>query len=152
MHDARVLRRTDFGRKLQENPDELFYNNMHLLGDSAYPLSNNLMTPFRDNGQLTVRQKRMNRKLSSNRICIEHTFGLLKTRFRILKFVNVYNTIDIPKIILGCCILHNLCIVVNDSLEEHDIPELEGEVDIMDFCHEQDERGVLKRNYLCSVL
>ncbi|GJQ79865.1 hypothetical protein Trydic_g18313 [Trypoxylus dichotomus] len=37
-------------------------DNMHLVGDSAYPLLPNIMVPFRDNGHLTRRQVRLKGK------------------------------------------------------------------------------------------
>jgi len=55
---------------------------MHLIGDSAYPLLRNLMTPIRDNGHLTRSQNVYNIKLSSIRSIIERSFGLLKSKFR----------------------------------------------------------------------
>ncbi|KAJ8936757.1 hypothetical protein NQ314_012177, partial [Rhamnusium bicolor] len=38
-----------------------------LLGDTEYPLTNNLLTPFKDRGQLSRRQINYNTKLSKNR-------------------------------------------------------------------------------------
>lgn len=150
MHDARVLRRTYLGQILQNNPEEIiFTNEMHLLGDSAYPLSNSLLTPYRDNGNLNQIQKRYNFKLSSNRIRIEHAFGILKARFRILKYINVHNTSNIPKIILACCILHNLCIDVNDEIEQ---PEYEEEEPICECLDAQDRVGNLKRDYIANLI
>ncbi|KAI4467996.1 hypothetical protein MML48_2g00010101 [Holotrichia oblita] len=79
---GRVFRKSDLGDII--NHPEFNYNE-HLIGDSAYPLTPYLITPYRDNGHLTNIQKYFNRKLSSNRIRIEHAFGLLKGRFRCLQ-------------------------------------------------------------------
>lgn len=87
----------------------------HLLGDTAYPNTSNLLTPYRDNGYLTQQQKRFNYLHSSTRVFIEQSFGLLKGRLRILKFVNVYRTDIIPNIIIACCVLHNMCMKNNDQ-------------------------------------
>jgi len=54
----------------------------HLLGDSAYPLKPWLVTPFRDNGHLTDRQKRFNKIVSSCRQTVERAIGHIKGRFR----------------------------------------------------------------------
>ncbi len=53
----------------------------HLIGDSAYPLSNFLMKPHIDNGRLTQSQKKFNKILSSSRVCIENAIGLTKCKF-----------------------------------------------------------------------
>lgn len=72
--------------------------NYHLLGDSAYPLSINLMTPFKDNGHLTRDQITYNYKLSSTRSIVERSFGLLKGRFRRLKYLDCTKTEFLPTI------------------------------------------------------
>lgn len=52
MHDAGVFRMSPLFHAMNaERP--LISQNEHLIGDSAYPLLRNLMTPFRDNGHLT---------------------------------------------------------------------------------------------------
>ena len=38
-----------------------------IIGDSAYPLSNHMVVPFRDNGHLTVDQRQYNTIVSSQR-------------------------------------------------------------------------------------
>lgn len=75
----------------------------------------NIMVPFRDNGRLTREEKTFNFKLSSNRIVIEHTYGIVKGRFRILKGVNMYETKIIPEIVMSCCLIHNFAMGCNDE-------------------------------------
>ncbi|XP_052223975.1 putative nuclease HARBI1 [Dreissena polymorpha] len=97
-----------------------------LLGDSGYALKRYLLTPIpaprNEQEHLYDRQHRQ------GRLCIERTFGLLKSRFRCLhktggvlplkpqKFANVF---------MACCRLHNLC--VQNGLPEP--PELDLEED-----------------------
>jgi len=89
--------------------------NQHLIGDSAYPLLFNLMTPFRDNDHLTRSQSIYNIKLSSIRSIIERNFGLLKTKFRRLKYLDI-NDFDFGmKMIAAACTLHNF-IIQGDEL------------------------------------
>lgn len=148
MHDARVFWRSDLGESITENYAQFAYN-MHLLGDSAYPLRSFLLTPYRDNGHLNRREKKYNYYHSNIRIIIEHTFGILKTRFKILKYVNVYKTAEIPKIILVCCILHIMCIFNNDELLDNvDLQR----PNIRIYEGQDDENGILKRNYISSLL
>lgn len=54
---------------------------------------------------------------------IEHTFGLIKSRWRVLKYINVNNVIKAVNIIAACCILHNYCYVNNDVWHEYETNE-----------------------------
>ncbi|XP_018313650.1 putative nuclease HARBI1 [Mycetomoellerius zeteki] len=121
-HDARVWRESPIGCGLAEDNLRL-PEGTHLLGDSAYPLHSYLMTPFRDNGHLSPRQSKYNTKLSSKRIVIEQTYGLLKGRFRRLQFLNMFLMNEMQTVVITCCILHNICIVHNDTYECDDYEE-----------------------------
>lgn len=114
MHDARVFRRSDFSHLIDNGA---IHNDMHFIGDSAYPLKNNLLIPFKDNGYLTNIQVNYNQLFSKARIFIEHTFALLKGRFRRLKLMEATRVEIVPQIIMVCCILHNICRDTNDELE-----------------------------------
>ncbi|XP_067204184.1 putative nuclease HARBI1 isoform X1 [Linepithema humile] len=125
VHDARVWRLSDIRNIIQHDIQRYFSQHGHLLADSAYPLSYNMLTPYRDNGHLNAIQRNYNTKLSKTRVIIERAFGILKGRFRKLKYVYMYNTEMIPLVILACCILHNICIDIED--EPLDILEEENE-------------------------
>ncbi|XP_071576255.1 putative nuclease HARBI1 [Temnothorax nylanderi] len=89
VHDQRVFRLSEVHNYLQD--PRKFSNDSYLVGDAAYSLHENLMTPYRDNGHLTHKQKNYNFCHSSARMVIERTFGLLKGRFRsLLTFSNRY--------------------------------------------------------------
>lgn len=104
VHDARVFRNSNIGQQLTT----LIPGNYHLLGDGAYPLQSNLLTPYKNNGHLTRRQINYNKKLSATRCVIERAFGQLKGRFRRLKYLDM-NRIDfVPSVVMACCVLHNL--------------------------------------------
>lgn len=48
---------------------------------------------------------------------IERAFGLLKIRFRILSdCLPLLNIKYIPRFIIACCVLHNICILKNDMM------------------------------------
>lgn len=118
MHDARVFRCSDLYRHIVENYNGMLPNDSHLIGDSAYPNKNYLITPFKNFGNLSQRQKLFNRKLSSSRVKIEQAFGLLFGRFRRLKKMYLKRTDKIPLYVLAACILHNLCIIQKDEIDE----------------------------------
>lgn len=113
-HDARVLRKSELWQILTNNEEVSFPNDCHLIGDKAYPCIPRLITPYRDNGHLTRPQRQFNYKLSSVRSVIERAFGLLKRRFRILKYLDILCLDWAPKYIIACCVLHNICIDNND--------------------------------------
>ncbi|XP_029662995.1 putative nuclease HARBI1, partial [Formica exsecta] len=107
MHDARVFRNSTLFNEITNAERLLIPHNMHLIGDSAYPLLCTLMTPFRDNGHLTHSQIIYNVKLSSIRSIIERCFGLLKTKFRRLKYLDIGDFELGNNMIAAACVLHN---------------------------------------------
>lgn len=103
VHVARVFRTSDLFGTLEEKCRDL-----HILGDSAYPLMFNLLTPFSDRGQLNRNQVKYNMLLSSNRITIEHCNGLLKQKWRHLYHLKMRSIETAVHFIRACCVLHNL--------------------------------------------
>lgn len=121
-HDASVWQRSPLRRAIVSG-ELTIPPNHHFIGDAAYPLETFLMVPYRDNGFLTRQQSKFNTILSSNRVFVEQAFGILKQKFRILKFIGV-QLAHIPKIIvLACMILHNL-IIINEGKHNYDSAEL----------------------------
>ncbi|VEN45580.1 unnamed protein product [Callosobruchus maculatus] len=116
LHDARLFTKSDIFGKIS-NGEIDFPNNTHLIGDLAYPLSTYLLVGFKDNGNLSEPPKLFNRKLPQSRIVIENAFGILKGRFRRLKFLETKRLDLIALLIVSSCILHNLCILNNDLYE-----------------------------------
>ncbi|KAK2711288.1 hypothetical protein QYM36_012465 [Artemia franciscana] len=111
MDDARVFWFSEIGTDLQT----LFFpEDSHLIGDAAYPLSDRLLTPYRDTGNLTECQVRYNFKLSSTRMSVERAIGQLKSRFRRLKSFDSPDLAFICKSVIAACTLHNFCIDEND--------------------------------------
>ena len=109
VHDARVFRKSLIFQDFEANPDLLFPRNTHLLGDFAYPLMSWVLTPFRDNGRLTRRQKRYNFVHSSTRMVVERSLSLLKGKCRKLKTqMDIDKVEDAPVIIAAACVLHNV--------------------------------------------
>ena len=118
VHDACVLRRSEFFKSILSNP-AAFSSDNHIVGDSAYPLLSNLMVPYKEHGgNLSSQQRKYNLQLSRARVVIERAFALLKGRFRRLKYVDMSRIDIIPKMIIACCVLHNLCIDGCDLLDD----------------------------------
>lgn len=91
-----------------------------IVGDSAYPLKEWLLCPFKDNGALTREQKNFNEELSRARIVAEHAYGSTKGRWRVLQKRLDEDSDRIPDTIVACCILHNICIIRGDNYEIDD--------------------------------
>lgn len=117
VHDSRVFRNSPLKNNLEEK-----CGRSYLLGDSGYPLLPNLLTPYKDRGNLTRRQQNYNLKHSRNRYIIEHCFGLLKQKFRQMYHVKMRKIRLICHFIRAACVLHNIAlddnfVVVNEPVE-----------------------------------
>jgi len=92
-HDSTVLNESDF----YANPDRFFQDNVgYIMGDSAYRLSNRVIKPFiksdfdyADGPEGVRDMEAFNRRLSEARVKVEHTYGLLKSRFQMLDNLGV---------------------------------------------------------------
>ncbi|KAI8126849.1 putative nuclease HARBI1 [Lucilia cuprina] len=103
IHDSRILKLSFIGKDLQS----LCSPKYHLLGDSAYPIREFLMTPFRDYGNLSESEKNYNLK-----------FCRTRGRFRQLMRLDFHNVDTMAKFIIACCVLHNICINKDDFYDE----------------------------------
>ncbi|XP_036142268.1 putative nuclease HARBI1 isoform X2 [Monomorium pharaonis] len=115
-HDAAVFRSSSIFNRLMDQENPILPPQKHIIGDSAYPLLQNLMTPFRDNGHLTPEQSTYNTKLSSIRSIVERAFGLLKCKWRRLKYLDVKSVRMANYIIAAACTLHNF-LLMHDEID-----------------------------------
>lgn len=122
----------------------------HLVGDSAFGLRSWLMTPYKENDNLTRLEKHHNYCLSSARVVIEHAFGLLKGRWRRLIYINTYNICKTIEIAIAALVLHNFCILNADLW----IEEVHNEEDrfIMDGLPVIQQEGRAKRDRIARNL
>ena len=103
--------------------------------------------PYKDTGHLLNAQKNYNRKLSQIRVIIEQAFGMLKGRFRRLKHIVVRDVENIVNIVVACCVLHNICILNKDELNECiEEPDNVDNRNTTEFLH-PDAQGEHKRRY-----
>ena len=83
----------------------------HIIGDSAYPMSNHLMTPYKARGaKLTDAQKKFNTHLASKRAVIERAFALLGLRFPRVTLLPFRSNKKRIQCVVACCVLHNWCL------------------------------------------
>lgn len=149
VHDACVFRRSEIHDRLKQH---LLAEDEHILGDAAYPLSTFLLVPYKDNGFLTQRQKIFNTKLSSCRIKIEQAFGILKMRFRRLKYVETKDIRTIVQLVMAGCILHNIILKYGDfeNMDNFEILEYGEEEDLPNSL--ETSSGVSKRENISRNL
>jgi len=102
------------GLKTLKETHELKY---FIVGDNAYPLSDEVMVPFcqpeiaRANGQeMKDAMSTFNFFLSQNCIRVEMAFGMLVNKFRIFKHPLRQNVLNVVKMIFACMKLHNFSI------------------------------------------
>ncbi|KAJ8916386.1 hypothetical protein NQ315_014596 [Exocentrus adspersus] len=150
VHDARVFRNSPLSNSLAAKCGDRF-----ILADSAYPCRRHVLTPYRDNGNLTEVEKYYNTKLSHSRIYIEHTFGILKQKFRQLYHLKLRDIHSICHFIRACCVLHNLSLEADQSdaalendrmkfLDNNNLGQSDDEV-------ERDVVGNNFRNYIAAI-
>ena len=112
-HDSFVFKNTDLWKKVMGGQAAEYFPNeqVHLIGDSAFELHTHLLVPYAQpkTRELTRNEKLFNTSLSKSRACIENAFGYLKGRFRILKYKVDADLDKAAKIMLACCVLHNIC-------------------------------------------
>nr|XP_029714898.1 putative nuclease HARBI1 [Aedes albopictus]XP_029714899.1 putative nuclease HARBI1 [Aedes albopictus] len=125
IHDSRIFSLSP----LSDDLPQICNGRFHLLGDAAYPLREYLLTPYRDDGRLTRKKRKYNLNHAQTRVKIENAFSLLKTRFRQLMRLDFFTVERMCKFVMACCVLHNICISMNDYFEiDDDITQQESSV------------------------
>ena len=75
------------------------------------------MVPFLKH-HLTDAEDRYNKALCKTRFCVECTLGIVQNRFgAILKKLRIHGTEYSCKIIVGCLVLHNICVENRDHYD-----------------------------------
>jgi hypothetical protein len=120
-HDARIWKNSSVKQVLERQRQFL------LAGDSGYPISENLITPYRNAEALGNRRKRkFNTRLSGLRtVCTENIFGIMKRRFN--QLTKLKCTLHrARRTIVAIAVLHNISILWNDELPVEDIVPCDG--------------------------
>ena len=140
--DSGVLRDSEFGQKflngelnipepqsLEDAPGigRLPYV---MVGDEAFPLTQNLMRPFPGRkGRLPLHQAVFNYRLSRARRVVENAFGILVARWRIFERKINLNPENTRKAVLATCVLHNYLQSTSTPLPVQAIEETENNQD-----------------------
>ncbi|KAG5869035.1 hypothetical protein JTB14_025924 [Gonioctena quinquepunctata] len=148
-HDSRVLKNSNLYVDIMTNNKLKKYFKLvefHLVGDKAYPLLSWLMTPYKNNSNLTMAQIKHYKSPSRCRVCVENTFGILKSRWRILHFINVKSVEKAVRVIVACCVLQNFGYLNYDYWDDYTEIDQE-EADAEDFrqMEENNDEAIVKR-------
>lgn len=130
---------------------ESWVEDTHILGDVSYPVTEYLITPYKDDDQLSQKQQHFNALLNSTLVVIGQAFSLLKSRFRRLKYLEMSRMDLIPKLITAACVMHNMCIDLGDIDVEVESDDT-GDQDEDDSSQDIAECVCLKRDYLLDQL
>ena len=131
VHDATAYNRSE----LAQSPQTFFSRGEYLLADKAFKCTPSVIPPFKKPAANKRQNKEFNRRLSSIRIDIEHSFGSLKSRWQSLRDMRI-RIVDeksyeyAVKWITACVVLHNFLLSLDDpewEEEEPDEPEEERE-------------------------
>lgn len=118
VHDSTIFNNS----RLRANFADGAYGNGLLLGDSAYPSKQYLVTPLLN--PQTAAERLYNESHIRTRNIIERLFGIWKRRFPILALGMRYHLRRIMPIIVATAVLHNIARRNNDGVPNVD-PELD---------------------------
>jgi hypothetical protein len=143
-HDSYVFKRSplyvlDPAEIKKIYPDE----DLHLVGDLAYPLLPYLMKGFPKSIALSPGEKAFCEVLSACRSDVERSYSLLKNRNKWLQYLNVGNHEKAADIVSACCVLQNFAIKLKDVLPEEDEEEEEDDTNTPVYNDAQDRQSVL---------
>lgn len=116
VHDGAILNSTQFYKKLVTNelnlpqPSPLPGTETTVpyvfLGDSAFAINRHFMKPF-PLKNISKEKRIFNYRLSRARRVVENAFGILVSRFRVLRRTLNQKLENVDSIVLACCALHN---------------------------------------------
>lgn len=132
------------------------YGNGFLLGDSGYACKPYLLTPLLT--PETRAEVNYNRAQIRTRNTVERFFGVLKRRFPCLQNGLRLKLETIPKVIVACGVLHNICKQQNDEFVDEnvdqdmdDVPDLpENEIEYVQ--EDQNNPNYLVRNTVIATV
>lgn len=146
VHDSRVFRTSLVCQTLPNKCGNFF-----ILVDSDYPRQRHILTPFKDRGQMTRRQRNHNYLLLKNihTHLIEHCFELMEEKCRQLYHIKSKNIQDLVHFIRACAVLHNLALHNEFIIDDNDIPPPDPTNLVLDKDYERDDRNEFekRRNY-----
>lgn len=147
-HDSTVFKNSCFGQMLLSNslfisqertlPKSNVKMPCFIVADAAFPLHKNIMRPY-PGIQLSDKKNIFNYRLSRARRCIENTFGIMVSRWRILKRPLTTQRETSEAIVQAVVVLHNFL-----QSSEEDLSLLEKKYCPTGFADYVDQEGRLQ--------
>ena len=156
-HDQRIFATDD----LHKTSTTFFSEDQYVLEDSVYINSIYLMTLYKTSHIRDSEIRRFNRRLSRVRIDIEHTFDILKDRWKSLiglrlRVRNKRSYIYAIRWITACVILHNILLNMKDDWNEDDewwsAEEEAHDEELKQLNFKQLNEGTIKRNHVKELI
>ncbi|CAN7989917.1 unnamed protein product [Ixodes pacificus] len=85
-----------------------------VVGDEAFPLTENLMRPY-PGKDLELRERLFNYRLSRARRTVENAFGILATRWRIFRQIIQAELSTVDNLVWSAILLHNFLMTCNEE-------------------------------------
>lgn len=104
-----------------------------IVADEAFELSEHLMRPYSGH-ELSHKEKIFNYRLSRARRVVEYAFGGCTAKWRVLLSSIQLDVENAMKVVLACCVLHNLLIEKERGSFEPTPPLPAQDVQFMDSC------------------
>lgn len=130
--DGGVFNRSSLHAAIENNtlnippPRQLPSSNIELpfviVADDAFALKTYLMKPFSFRGQNRAEHV-FNYRLSRARRMVESTFGLMASRFRLLRTTIELSEKNVKLCVLAICALHNWVMTVDPTVPDDDVNE-----------------------------
>ena len=139
MSDAQIFNNSELRQKIEDGtigfpapqpiPGEQRPLPYFILGDDAFAMKTWLMKP-QSRRNMNHDQRIYNYRISRGRRIVENVFGVLSSRFRVLRTTIQFQAQHVTRIIYACCILHNLMRMRfrNGHIDQFDKEETNGEV------------------------
>ncbi len=119
VHDSRAYTSTRLASQVATLPVDY-----HIVADSAFRLDTWLLKPYPDDGHLSVKHVNFNKGVSRPRVRVEMAFGRMKKKWPRLNKMD-FALDQCPKLIVCCCILHNLNCESDNECEDDDLGRIE---------------------------